>query len=259
MAFRSQRVAILVRLLTTPYQDLETMLFSGERPSKTRQPALTSAAQLRWYGNQTMYPTDVVTVDKFPKRAEHAKLQQGVQPAAAASSTRLTTGRASDDRMKRIMRELKDLVVNPHPHMDLYVNEKDISFFKIILEAPNDIEACPYKGGCFLLTCDFPASYPRDPPEIRFVTFILHPNVSKQGKVCIAELGRLWSSDISVKDLFNLVYGLLLEPDLDNPLEIQASMKYYDDDGTYALAAANAVKTHASKTRKQWSNELGEE
>ncbi|KAJ7106335.1 hypothetical protein C8R44DRAFT_638705 [Mycena epipterygia] len=46
------------------------------------------------------------------------------------------------------------------------------------LKAPKDVENCPYKGGTFLLSCDLPAGYPRDPPEVRFVTFILHPNVS---------------------------------------------------------------------------------
>lgn len=45
-------------------------------------------------------------------------------------------------------------------------------------------------------------------------------------KVCVAELGRLWSSDITLKEILSLIYGLLLEPDLENPLEIQASLKY---------------------------------
>ena len=45
-------------------------------------------------------------------------------------------------------------------------------------KAPKDGTECPYRNGTFLLTCDIPESYPREPPEIRFVTFILHPNVS---------------------------------------------------------------------------------
>ncbi|KAJ7714800.1 ubiquitin-conjugating enzyme/RWD-like protein [Mycena metata] len=153
------------------------------------------------------------------------------------------------------MREIKSVVTDPHPNIDVYVNDRDISFLKVILEAPKDAD-CPYNGGTFLLSVDLPAGYPRDPPEVRFVTFILHPNVSKQGKVCIAELGRLWSSDITLKEIFSLIYGTLLTPDLENPLEIQASLKYYDDDGTYALAVADAVKKHAAKTRAEWQEEL---
>ncbi|KAF7335602.1 putative bifunctional E2/E3 enzyme [Mycena venus] len=235
--------------------DLETMLYAGERPPRPRMPFVTSDLQLYNYQNIHIYPVDMITVDKFPPRAEHPLLKQPVK--SAATSLGITGG--GDDRLKRIMREIKAVVADPHPNIDVYFNDRDMSFLKVIVEAPKDVDNCPYKGGTFLLTCDLPTGYPRDPPEVRFVTFILHPNVSKQGKVCIAELGRLWSSDITLKEIFALVYGTLLTPDLENPLEIQASLKYYEDDGTYALAVADAIKAHASKTRSQWREELGGE
>ncbi|KAJ7677168.1 ubiquitin-conjugating enzyme/RWD-like protein [Mycena rosella] len=233
--------------------DLETMLYSGDRPYRSAKPLVNTERQFQAYQNFSgSNAIDIVTVDMFPPRAEHKKLKQRVK-SAAISVVRPGVG---DERMKRIMREIKTVVADPHPNVDVYVNDRDMSFLKIILEAPKDVENCPYKSGTFLLTCDLPAGYPRDPPEIRFVTFILHPNVSKQGKVCIAELGRLWSSDITLKEIFSMIYGILLTPDLENPLEIQASLKYYDDDGTYALAVADAVAKHASKTRAQWQEEL---
>ncbi len=91
---------------------------------------------------------------------------------------------------------MKALVTDPHPQIDLYVNDSDLTFLKIILEvgvvisgvnmteairvfkAPKDEIKCPYRNGTFLLTCDIPQTYPLEAPEIRFVTFILHPNVS---------------------------------------------------------------------------------
>ncbi|KAJ7230547.1 hypothetical protein GGX14DRAFT_583780 [Mycena pura] len=234
--------------------DLETMLSSAERPARPVNHAFLSMPP---FGDTFRYPIDIITADQFPQRADHLRLKEHVEPA---SLTAVKPSSGGTDRMKRIMQEIKALVADPHPNIDVYVNDQDISFFKVILEAPNkDAEKCPYRGGCFLLTCDIPEGYPRDPPEIRFVTFIMHPNVSKQGKVCVAELGRLWSSDITLKEIFSLIYGLLLEPDLENPLEIQASLKYYDDDGTYALAVADAVTAHALKTREEWKNELGDD
>jgi hypothetical protein len=191
-------------------QDLETMLSSAERtPRLSKRPVLHDIT-LHQYGNTLDFPVDVVTISQFPHRAPHAKLQQSVQPAAKLTST----GPTHDDRTKRIMREvglccstasfsrllispqLKALIVDPHPQIDLYVNDSDMSFLKIILEvcvvtlgvnvthvthvrkAPKDETKCPYRNGTFLLTCDIPQNYPREPPEIRFVTFILHPNVS---------------------------------------------------------------------------------
>ncbi|KAF7342761.1 putative bifunctional E2/E3 enzyme [Mycena sanguinolenta] len=241
--------------------DLETMLYSGDRSPREGEPSVklvTSPSMLRSYQNLARYPVDLITVDKFPARAAHPLLKKPVK--AAVNSIGMTGPGGSDDRMKRIMREIKAVVADPHPRIDVYFNDSDMSFLKIILEAPTDVENCPYKGGTFLLTCNLPAGYPRDPPEIRFVTFIMHPNVSKQGKVShlcgIAELGRLWSSDITLKEIFSLIYGTLLVPDLENPLELQASLKYYDDDGTYALAVAEATAKHAAKSRAQWKAEL---
>ncbi|KAK0243779.1 hypothetical protein EDD85DRAFT_173202 [Armillaria nabsnona] len=235
--------------------DLETMLSSIERPPKPAPPQIRGIWDWNILGNTSLYPIDVVTIDRFPKRADHSKLNENVQPASKS----VHAGSSQNDRQKRIMRELKEIVRDPHTNIDVYVNESDISFFKLVLEVPKDTDNCVYAGGTFLLTCDLPEFYPRDPPNIRFVTFILHPNISKQGKVCIAELGRLWSSDISLKDTLSLVYGLLLTPDLENPVEMQASLTYYEDGGSFALHATNAVQNHASKTREAWKEELSSE
>ncbi|KAG6844814.1 hypothetical protein H0H87_003481 [Tephrocybe sp. NHM501043] len=234
--------------------DLETMMNSAERPTRPKMSGAFSQRRQQINIARNLFPIDVVTVDKFPERAQHPKLAEPVKDVKQAAAVSLEA--LNSERTRRIMRELKAINADPHPQIDVYVNGDDMSFLKVIIQAPDDIGQCPYKGGCFLLTCDLPADYPRDPPEIRFVTFILHPNVSKQGKVCVAELSRLWSSDIMLKELLSLIYGLLLEPDLDNPLEIQASLRYYDDDGTFALAAAKAVSEHASKSRSEWREEL---
>ncbi|PVF99226.1 hypothetical protein CPB86DRAFT_315970 [Serendipita vermifera] len=157
--------------------DLETMLSSAERPPQPAKPLVDSHFQLLRYSDKRDHPIDVVTVDQFPPRIAHAKIHGRVRPA----SSLLGEKPREDENTKRIMRELQALIVDPHPQIDLYVNESDITFFKLVMEAPKD--GCPYKGGTFLLSCNLPQSYPRDPPEVRFVTFILHPNVSKQGKV----------------------------------------------------------------------------
>ncbi|KIK54985.1 hypothetical protein GYMLUDRAFT_48188 [Collybiopsis luxurians FD-317 M1] len=234
--------------------DLETVLSSGERPTPTivMAPVRSLFSLISFYGNTSRYPVDVVTLDQFPKRAEHAKLFNKVKPLDLITNR---PGRMRDDRLKRIMLEIHDLMKKTPDYMDIYVDESDITFLRIVMEAPKD-EGCLYRNGVYFLTCDFPEGYPRDPPHIRFVNFIMHPNVSKQGKVCIAELGRLWSSDTKMETALQLVYQIFTHPDLENPLETQASMRYYDDNGEYAFAVAKAVSTHASKTRAEWRAEL---
>ncbi|KAK0457420.1 uncharacterized protein EV420DRAFT_1548064 [Desarmillaria tabescens] len=251
--------------------DLETMLSSIERPPKPAPPQIHGIWEWNILRNTSLYPIDVVTIDRFPKRADHSKLNENVQPASKS----VQAGSSQNDRQKRIMRELRDIVRDPHTNIDVYVNESDVSFFKLILEVCFGVVALGLSRIFWIQSTKgyrklrirwwnipfdiLPEFYPRDPPNIRFVTFILHPNISKQGKVCIAELGRLWSSDISLKDTLSLVYGLLLTPDLENPVEMQASLTYYEDGGSFALHAANAVRDHASKTRQAWKEELSNE
>ncbi|KAF5392275.1 hypothetical protein D9757_001558 [Collybiopsis confluens] len=234
--------------------DLETVLNSGERPTPTliKAPLLSLFSLRSIYGNTSRYPVDVVTLDEFPKRAEHAKL---FNKAKVLEDAPTQLGLTTDDRLKRIMLEIHRLMKKTPNYADIYVDDSDITFLRIVMEAPND-EGCLYRNGIYLLTCDFPESYPRDAPQIRFVNFIMHPNVSKQGKVCIAELGRLWSSDMNMETVLHLVYQIFTHPDLENPLETQSSMRYYDDTGEYAFAVAQAVSTHASKTRAEWRMEM---
>ncbi|VDN34981.1 unnamed protein product [Cylicostephanus goldi] len=44
------------------------------------------------------------------------------------------------------------------------------------------------EGGFFKAILDFPKDYPQKPPKMRFVSEIWHPNIDKDGHVCISIL-----------------------------------------------------------------------
>ena len=69
-------------------------------------------------------------------------------------------------RTRRLMKELSHLLKNPHPAFDIYPNRDDISFWKVIMEAP---DASPYRGGTWLMYISFPPTYPLVAPEVRYV------------------------------------------------------------------------------------------
>lgn len=51
--------------------------------------------------------------------------------------------------------------------------------FKPLLDSPYSLESA-----FFELSITIPARYPFEPPNIRFVTAIYHPNVDSQGRIC---------------------------------------------------------------------------
>lgn len=44
------------------------------------------------------------------------------------------------------------------------------------------------KGGYFKTQLKFPRDYPNNPPEMRFISKMWHPNIYADGKVCISIL-----------------------------------------------------------------------
>jgi uncharacterized protein YegL len=75
-----------------------------------------------------------------------------------------------------LLAELKAVVDHEHKDMDIYVSERNMAFWKVVMEGP---EGSPYEGGVFLLYLDIGLDFPRVPPAVRFITPILHPNISK--------------------------------------------------------------------------------
>ncbi|KAL7741252.1 hypothetical protein ACLKA6_015138 [Drosophila palustris] len=71
----------------------------------------------------------------------------------------------------------------------------------------------PYEGGKFFLFIYFPERYPMAPPTVRFLTKILHPNVSRHGDVGIDIFQQQnWSLALNVAKVLLSVQSLLTDP-----------------------------------------------
>ena len=135
--------------------------------------------------------------------------------------------------VKRLMQEFKELVSNPTEGVVAGPAGED-SFFEweAMVLGPGDT---PFADGCFSARLTFPPDYPLNPPKMRFTTPLFHPNVYKNGEVCISILhppgddkygyeksSERWSPVQSVEKILMSVISMLAEPNADSPANVDA-------------------------------------
>lgn len=87
---------------------------------------------------------------------------------------------------RRLLKEYKQLVEDaPEGIHAGPTQEDDFLHWECLLDGP---EGSLFEGGCFKAVLDFPQDYPMKPPTMRFLSEIFHPNIGKDGKVCISIL-----------------------------------------------------------------------
>jgi ubiquitin-conjugating enzyme E2 G2 len=102
---------------------------------------------------------------------------------------------------KRLFQEYKQLLTAPPEGITAGpVNEDDLFVWEAMIQGP---EETPFEGGIFPATLTFPKDYPLNPPKMKFLGSLYHPNgehvrpgtsqtltstVYANGEVCISIL-----------------------------------------------------------------------
>jgi hypothetical protein len=125
------------------------MLRAAERPAAEAAlgAAVRSKDDLRAYHNRRAYPLDVCDDENTPPRREMPGMGQRCQGLATALEA--AVGVAGSPRpaptfhgptfvprpgMKRLMREMRALALDPHPHISVLPGEDDVSFWHCVVD-----------------------------------------------------------------------------------------------------------------------------
>ncbi|KAH6772033.1 ubiquitin-conjugating enzyme 27 [Perilla frutescens var. hirtella] len=96
----------------------------------------------------------------------------------------------------------------------------------------------PYEGGTFKIDITLPDGYPFEPPKMRFVTKVWHPNISSQsGAICLDILKDQWSPALTLKTALLSVQALLSAPEPDDPQDAVVAQQYLRDYQTFVGTA----------------------
>ena len=130
----------------------------------------------------------------------------------------------------------------------------DLKIWEVTIPGPID---SPYEGGKFKVQINFPDDYPNTPPTCYFKTTVFHPNINiETGDVCVnilkkgdekekQENKKIWTSKFSACKIILGLYGLLKKPNLEDPLNRNASYLYDRDNKRYFKLAKNFTNKFA--------------
>ncbi|WWC71649.1 ubiquitin-conjugating enzyme E2 N [Kwoniella pini CBS 10737] len=116
---------------------------------------------------------------------------------------------------KRILKETERLMADSPPGISAAPKDDNLRHFDVTVTGP---ESSPYEGGIFKLELFLPEEYPMNPPKVRFLTKIYHPNIDKLGRICLDILKDKWSPALQIRTVLLSIQALLGAPNPDDPL-----------------------------------------
>jgi len=117
---------------------------------------------------------------------------------------------------KRIEKETMKLAQDPPPGVSASPMPNNPRHFMMIVTGPH---GTPYEGGTYKLELFLPEGYPMEPPKVRFLTKIYHPNIDKLGRICLDVLKDKWSPALQIRTVLLSIQALLSSPEPDDPLD----------------------------------------
>lgn len=133
-----------------------------------------------------------------------------------------------------ILKEFRSIQTDANSGINASFLDNNIYKWRVTLFGPPQ---SPYAGGVFPALIEFPRDYPNNPPKIKFLCPIYHPNVLDNGDVCIPMIDTnnfheqtAWSPQLySIQSVIIAVQTMLSEPDFEYPSNLDVAKTYYSN------------------------------
>jgi len=159
----------------------------------------------------------------------------------------------TDQAQLLLRKQLKDLARNPIEGFSAgLVDDSNVFEWQVSIMGPADTL---YEGGFFNATMTFPQDYPNSPPTVQFTSDVYHPNVYKDGKVCISILHppgddpndyelacERWSPVHTVETIMLSIISMLSSPNDESPANVDAAKEWREDYPTFKKLVTRCVR-----------------
>lgn len=104
-----------------------------------------------------------------------------------------------------------------------------------------------YTNSFFTLEMKFPPTYPFSPPIVSFKNFVYHPNVYKNGLVCLDIIQSKWKPSMNIMSILTALQSLLVHPNVKSPANTEAGYLYVKNYNKYSENVKKNIEKFHSK------------
>nr|XP_033772688.1 ubiquitin-conjugating enzyme E2 T-like [Geotrypetes seraphini] len=149
-------------------------------------------------------------------------------------------------KISRLKRDLQQLSTEPPPGITCWQHENRMDD---LLAQILDGADTPYENGIFSLEVILPERYPFEPPKIRFLTPIYHPNSDSAGRI-YQDFLKLppkgaWRPSLNISTILSSIQLLMAEPNPDDPLMADISVEFKYNKQTFLKNTRKWTEKHA--------------
>ena len=105
----------------------------------------------------------------------------------------------------------------------------------------------PYEGGLFVLDIKIPETYPFNPPKVRFLTRIWHPNISSvTGAICLDILKDQWAAAMTLRTVLLSLQALMAAAEPDDPQDAVVARQFKERPDMFRSTAQHWTNKYAA-------------
>ena len=103
----------------------------------------------------------------------------------------------------------------------------------------------PYEEGIFNMKLTFDNDYPVKAPSVKFLTPMYHPNIYRDGMICIDILqSHEWTPAQNIRTILLSIMSLLMDPNPSSPANREAAELYNKDKVAYNQKVRDFIKAN---------------